>query len=118
MPIVPEADRSTREDLIRRVDEYFSRFPAGACDFASDCVRVENGFSPGGCALGLSCSTSGGGSGGMDTRTHVIDVEAGIAVGFVMFAGSYTDFHMFKVYAGEVHGVHAVLASADQSGWD
>ena len=29
----------------------------------------------------------------------------------------YTDFHMFKVRGGEVHGVHAVLAEADQLGW-
>jgi hypothetical protein len=35
-----------------------------------------------------------------------------------MFAGTYTDFHLFKVRGGEVHGVHAVLASADSSGWD
>lgn len=114
--IVPEADRSTRAELIEIVDIYFERFPAGGCNFADDCVRLENGFSPGACALGLSCAESG--SGGMTASRHVIDVEAGIAAGFVMFAGSYTDFHMFKVYAGEVHGVHAILGAADQSGWD
>jgi hypothetical protein len=118
MELVPEADRSTREELIKIVDDYFTLFPAGGCNFADDCDRYENGFTPGACSLGLSCSMSGSGSGGMTPGRHVIDVEAGIAAGFVMFAGSYTDFHMFKVYAGEVHGVHAVLAEADQSGWD
>jgi hypothetical protein len=116
--LVAEDERATREQLQEIVDVYFDRFPAGACDFASDCKRLENGFSPGNCSLGLSCSMSGSGGGGMSASRHVLDVEAGIAVGFVMFAGSYTDFHMFKVYAGEVHGVHAILASADGSGWD
>jgi hypothetical protein len=54
---------------------------------------------------------------GMKNRLSVLDVEAGIAVGFTMFQGRYTDFHMFEARGGEVHGVHAVLAEADQSGW-
>ena len=54
----------------------------------------------------------------MRTRVAVLDVDAGIAVGYTMFAGAYSDFHMFKVRGGQVHGVHAVLAAADGSGWD
>jgi hypothetical protein len=54
----------------------------------------------------------------MTARLHVVDVEAGISVGFTMFTGTYTDFHMFKVRSGLVHGVHAVLASASSSGWN
>ena len=34
-----------------------------------------------------------------------------------LFQGQYTDFHMFKVRNGEVHGVHAVLAKASGPGW-
>jgi hypothetical protein len=108
----------TRDVLKKIVDVYFTQFPSGACDFASDCKRLENGFSPGGCSLGLSCSSSGSqGRSAMTPRLHVLDVEAGIAVGFTMFAGTYTDFHMFKVRDGEVHGVHAILAGASASGW-
>ncbi len=54
----------------------------------------------------------------MTARLHVIDVEAGISAGFTMFVGMYTDFHMFKVRGGQVHGVHAILASASSSGWN
>jgi hypothetical protein len=115
--LLPEADRSSREELLAIIDDYFTYFPAGGCGFADDCVRYENGFSLD-CAVGLSCDTSGSGSGGTDVRLSVIDEEAGIAVGFVMFAGSYTDMHMFRVYAGEVHGVHAILAEADGPGWE
>jgi hypothetical protein len=110
--------RATREQLQGFIERYFTRFPAGGCMFASDCRRYENGFTPGACSLGLSCSMS------MTTakpvmmnRLSVIDVEAGIGVGFTMFQGKYSDFHMFKVRGGEVHGVHAILAEAKQSGW-
>jgi hypothetical protein len=58
------------------------------------------------------------GAAGMKARLHVIDAEAGISVGFTMFAGTYTDFHLFKVRMGMVHGVHACLAKASSSGWD
>ena len=63
------------------------------------------------------------GSRSMTPRLYVLDVEAGIAVGFTMFTGrtipgTYSDFHMFKYRDGNVHGIHATLATADQSGWD
>jgi hypothetical protein len=110
--------RPTKDALKKIVDVYFKQFPAGACNFASDCKRLENGFSPGSCTAGLSCSMSSSpGSAGMTPRLYAYDLEAGIAVGFVMFAGTYTDFHMFKVRGGQVHGVHATLAMASMSGW-
>jgi hypothetical protein len=119
--ILPAAQQPTRDALSAIVDKYFTQFPAGACNFASDCKRLENGFSPGSCTAGLSCSMSmgmGTGSMGMKTRLVVLDVETGVAVGFVMFAGSYTDFHMFRVRDGQVHAVHAILAKASSSGWN
>jgi hypothetical protein len=114
--LVPVSQRGTRAQLEKIVDDYFVYFPTGACNFASQCVRFENGFSPGACSLGLSCSTSSPGT-GAKPRLSVVDLEAGIAVGFVMFANAYTDFHMFRVRGGEVQGVHAILAGADSSGW-
>jgi hypothetical protein len=117
---LPADQQSTREQIQMMIDRYFTQFPAGACMFASDCKRYENGFSPGGCSAGLSCSMTmpmGMARGGMMTRLTVIDVEAGIGVGFTMFAGMYTDFHMFKLKGGEVHGVHAILAKASSPGW-
>jgi hypothetical protein len=113
---VPENERATREELAEFVEVYFERFPAGGCNFASDCQRLENGFSLR-CSVGLSCSTSGSGSMAMTPRLQLYDVEAGIGAGFVMFAGSYTDFHLFKVRGGQVRSVHAILARADAPGW-
>ena len=56
-------------------------------------------------------------------RLHVIDVDAGIAVGFTLFygivvGGPYIDFHMLKVRNGQVVAVHAVLAAGEDSGWE
>jgi hypothetical protein len=117
--VLPAAQQGARADLESLTDVYFSRFPNGACNFASDCTRVEDGQSVGGCTgSGIACADSGTGASTMTARLHVIDVEAGISIGFTMFAGTYTDFHMFKVRGGQVHGVHAILASASSSGWN
>lgn len=115
---LPTAQRASRAELEGFVDRYLTRFPAGGCKFANACKRYENGFSPGNCSIGLSCSTAPEPpKTGMPNRLMVIDVEAGIGVGFTMFQGRYTDFHMFKVRGGEVVSVHAVLAKANKSGW-
>jgi hypothetical protein len=117
--VLPADQRATRDQLQALIDTYFTRFPSGACNFASDCMRVEDGQSIGSCTgFGVGCSDSGSGTMGMTARLHVLDVEAGISAGFTMFAGAYTDFHMFKVRGGQVHGVHAVLASASSPGWN
>jgi hypothetical protein len=108
--VLPAGSRSTRDELINVVDTYFERFPNGACNFADGCRRSENGLTLN-CMTGMSCSDEQGAM-GMSVRLHVIDEAAGIAVGFVKFAGMYTDFHMFKVEDGEVQNVHAVLSLA------
>jgi hypothetical protein len=100
------------------MDKYFKLFPSGGCDFSSDCTRMENGFSLQ-CTAAVSCSDQEpGATGAMNPRIILVDVEAGLAAGFVMFAGSYTDFHMIKHVNGEVLGVYAILGSASDSGWD
>lgn len=111
--ILPAGSRSTRAELINVADTYFELFPEGACNFADSCMRSENGLTMN-CMAGMSCA-DGEGAMGMNVRLHVIDEEAGIAVGFVKFAGMYTDFHMFKVKDGEVQNVHAVLSLATET---
>ena len=115
--------RASRDDLTLLIDRYFKLFPAGACGFMQGCQRLENGFAPPGfdCDDLLSCDMSQDVSmidGNMKPRLHVIDVDTSVAVGFAIFAGSYSDFHMFKVRDGQVVGVHATLAAASSSGWD
>jgi hypothetical protein len=115
--LVPASQRLTRAQLEQIVSDYFVYFPAGACHFAPQCLRYENGFSPGGCALGLSCAAPGTPGRNARPRLTVVDPEAGIAVGFGMSANAYTAFYMFRVRGGQVQGQHAILASAAGSGW-
>jgi hypothetical protein len=119
--VLPADQQPTRDSLQKFMDDYLTKFPAGACNFASDCMRLEDGGSVGKCEDGaiVTCNPNAtAGAAGMKARLHVIDEQAGISVGFTMFAGTYTDFHMFKVRMGMVHGVHACLAKASSSGWD
>ena len=52
---------------------------------------------------------------------YVVDLEAGIGMGFVLFGSSsrgMLDFHMFKVKRKQVHGVRAVVGpSVSGRGW-
>lgn len=121
-PLAPD-QRASRDDLTLLVDRYFKLFPAGACGFMQGCQRLENGFAPPGydCDDLLSCDMTkdvNAIDGSMKPRLRVIDVDTSVAVGFAIFAGAYTDFHMFKVRDGQVVGVHATLAAASGSGWD
>jgi hypothetical protein len=117
--LVPEDQRATREELEHWLVKYFKLFPMGGCNLADDCRRMENGFSLG-CTVGATCSTSepGSGPGVMDPRIIVVDVEAGLAAGFVMFMDTYSDFHMIKQVGGEILGVYTILGEAAQSGWE
>jgi hypothetical protein len=118
--LLPVDQQPTRDRLQFIVEFYFSNFPSGLCDLAPGCMRYEDGRSPGGCDLMVSCGAREINSRpAMPTRLTVLDTETGIAVAFTMFMGGYTDFHMFKVGADDqIHGVHAILASARSSGWD
>jgi hypothetical protein len=121
-PLLAEGERSTRDKLQKDiVDAYFIGLFGGTIKvadypFASECKRAENGFSPGACNFGIPTSMR------MMPLHYVLDVEAGIAVGFVLFGGSsrsgLDDFHMFKVKSGKVYGVHAVVGPTVSSrGW-
>lgn len=120
-PLLAESERSPREKLKQDiVDGYFlglfgGKIPVDDYPFASDCKRAENGFSPGACNFGIPTGMP------MTPLHYVIDVEAGIAVGFVLFGGRSSgmdDFHTFRVKSGEVHAVHAVVGpSVSGRGW-
>ncbi|HLK39381.1 MAG TPA: hypothetical protein VKU41_21625 [Polyangiaceae bacterium] len=117
--VLPASQQPTRAELQSLMDVYFNNFPNGACNFASDCMRLEDGASIGPCTgSGVGCVDGGASSFHMTARVHILDVQAGISVGFTMFAGADTDFHMFKVRGGMVHGVHATLSAASSSGWN
>jgi hypothetical protein len=125
---VPVAERSTREELIRIADAYFEGFEtSGTADympvpFAADCDRWENGVKTTqmNCAQQFQTIAFGSfGSGITRRRYPVVDVENGIALGFVLFSGIGIDLHMFKVSGGQIHQIQAVVGPFNGStGWE
>ena len=114
---VPDAMRNTTKEMNAWMSKYFKAFPAGVCNPDTNCKRLENGNSPGGCGLGASCQA--GDPTGNVIKSHAIfsDAETGIGVGFDLFMGN-TDMHMFKMYGGKVYAVHAILGTAAKTGWE
>jgi hypothetical protein len=118
--LVPEDQRSTREELYGIADAYFEMFGSSGVEapFSDNCDRWENGnrMTEGDCNSGIIP--------GLDdlitNRRYVMaDVEAGIVVGYAIFGGAL-DFHMFKVVGGQVHLIQAVITDSghDSSGWE
>jgi hypothetical protein len=99
--------------------KYFNLFPAGVCNTASSCKRLENGGGSFSCSAGASCSSSSATSGTPVLKSHAIfsDPETGIGAGFDNFM-SNCDMHMFKMYGGMVYAVHAILGACSSTGWD
>jgi len=114
----PTGTRATRAELTAWMDKYFRMFPRGVCNTTSACRRLENGGGNFVCTGGGGSCDPGQPSGTpvMTPRLILADVDTGIGVGFTMFMGN-TDMHMFKMYGGQVHAVHAILGAASSSGW-
>jgi hypothetical protein len=115
---VPTAQQNSYAELTSWMDKYFKVFPAGVCNTASSCKRLENGGGSFSCSAGASCQM------GMPTGTPVLkshaifaDADTGIGVGFDNFMGN-CDMHIFKMYGGMVYQVDAVLGACSSTGWD
>jgi hypothetical protein len=121
--LVPEDQRSTREELNAIADSYFESFgPAGhIAPMKNDCYRWEDGVrtTDGDCSAWLPAD--GQGRGGMIThrRYPIADTEAGIAIGYVLFRDAI-DFHMFKIIDGEIRLIEAVITGYgyESTGWE
>jgi hypothetical protein len=123
--VLPADKQPTREELASIVDTFYELLPLGACGFAEDCIRYEDGASTGPCRHETYCEDpeSVPETLSITPRLYVLDVEASIAVGVtlfpsVLFEGLFTDFHMFKYRDGKVRGVHALFVSVEESGWE
>jgi hypothetical protein len=116
--VLPADQRSTRAQLSAAANAYFDLFSNSSAmpPFAKPCNRLENGLqtTQGDCSSGIPA--------GNLMMTHrrypVADLEAGIAVGWVLFGGGLLDFHMFKLKGGKIEFINAVVGpSATSWGW-
>ncbi len=133
--ILPCAQRSSRLAMMAAADDYFDMFAAEPCvhtPFASPCDRWENGTQT--TVEGLftlegadgkkaemhahDCTPKGLVIPNHGPRRFLVDVEAGLVVAFVHFAGGLPDFHVFKMRNGKVELVNAVIGAGCKSmGW-
>jgi hypothetical protein len=118
--VVPEGQRSTRDELIEIADNYYESFgqTTPLAPIREDCYRWENGqpMASGDCSVGIDV-----GSPSMIThrRYPMVDIEAGIVVAYVMF-GDALDIHMFKVADGKVRRIDALVTDGGHTstGWE
>ncbi len=132
--LAPE-ERSSRLAMIAAADDYFGMFataPVVRTPFASPCDRWENGmFATGGGTAqpgedgkaapmkAHDCSPKGLVISNHGPRRFLVDVEAGLVVAFVHFAGALPDFHVFKMRNGKVERINAVVGRRSASmGWE
>jgi hypothetical protein len=115
---VPDDMRNTRADYVDWMTKYYTQFPNGVCNTTDTCKRIENGSGNFVCNDGARCDATGPATPALKTRLVLVDVQAGVGVGFTLFTGGYTDMHSFKMYGGKVYGVSAILSKAESSGWD
>jgi hypothetical protein len=120
---IPEAARTSRDELAAWIDKYFRAFPNGVCNVSDSCRRLENGGGDFDCDGFSGCSAEDSGADGMIPRLIIVDEVRGIAAGFANFdymADGHLDMHMIKMSSdGEVLAVQAILRDTDgQSGWD
>jgi hypothetical protein len=119
--LLEPAERSSREVMMAAANAYFDMFfdPQGTeVPFATPCNRWENGTR----TTQGDCSNMGpAGVGGMEMthrRMAIVDLEAGIVVGFVLFADSLLDLHMFKMRNGLITQIQSVIGpAANPTGW-
>jgi len=133
--ILPLEQRSSRLAMMAAADDYFDMFaaePAVRTPFAEVCDRWENGTHT---TAGGMFTLEGADGKKVEMRAHdcspkglvitnhgprrfVVDVETGVVVALVHFAGGLPDFHMFKMKNGKVELIHAVVGPASKSmGW-
>jgi len=132
--LLPPEERSSRMAMVAAADDYFGMFAAAPevrTPFASPCDRWENGMfaTAGGTALpgedgtaaqmrAHDCSPKGLVISNHGPRRFLVDVEAGVVVAFVHFAGSLPDFHVFRMRNGKVERINAVVGPRSASmGW-
>ena len=132
--LLPPEERSSRMAMVAAADDYFGMFaaaPVVRTPFASPCDRWENGMfaTAGGTALpgedgqaapmrAHDCSPKGLVISNHGPRRFLVDVEAGLVVAFVHFAGSLPDFHVFRMRNGKVERINAVVGPGSASmGW-
>jgi hypothetical protein len=110
--VVPEASRSSREQLIAAGEAYFMDFSdkTTMVPWGMPCFRLEGGkgCTPAQDMASMTCNV-GVPDGITFKNTHwVVDLELNTAIGLTLFAGADPDSHMFRLMDGKIRRVHTL----------
>jgi hypothetical protein len=128
--VIPEAERASREDLVKVGDYYFAGLQRndgkGYYPFTDDCVRYENGMlSTKECKKQFETQLKGIVSRIRDRRFVAVDRERGIAFAFGFFDHVRINWtwqlaELFRIEKGQIRRIEAVFHRCPygmNSGW-
>jgi hypothetical protein len=128
--VIPEAERASREDLVRVGNYYFAGLQRndgkGYYPFTDDCVRYENGMlATKECKKQFETGLKGIVSRIRDRRFVAVDRERGIAFAFGFFDHVQIDWtwqlaELFKIEKGQIRRIEAIFHRCPygmNSGW-
>ena len=116
--VLPEDQRSTREELLAAAKAYFDVFNDDSVEvpFGPGCQRLEGGAATAQCTMGIPSGVPIG------NRRYWADVEAGVSVGIVLFGGNnggLLDAHYFRMIDSTIRNVHSMTVDSQftTTGW-
>lgn len=121
--VLPEDQRTSREDLIAAAKAYYDEFNDNPNDDANDpidipfddadCTRLEGGQGTAQCTQGIPEGVP------ITDRRYWADEEAGVSVSIALFA-SLLDAHYYRMISGKIHHVHSMSVQSETfttTGW-
>ncbi len=121
--VIPEADRDTRQTIIKAADAYLDLFnnPKSIVPWGSPCARLEGGMytgkgKPGEVSADDSCNVGVPTGVPMVQRSYVVDVPHGaVSVMLLMGKNQRPDIHTFRVEKGKIRYVHTITVCKEDA---
>ena len=110
-PVIPEARRNTREELIAAADAYLDLFsdPTVEVPWGTPCRRLEGSIYTGTGAADDSCNVGVPENIAMAERQYVVDETIGaVDVFLLMGPNKRPDSHLFRIEDGKIRNIHTV----------
>ena len=115
--VIPEGQRSTREQLIAAADAYLNLFSDKTVEvpFGTPCARLEGGIYTGRGEPTDSCNVGVPEGIQMAERQYLVDVDRGAVNVFLkMGTNARPDSHTFRVENGKIRYIHTVTNCGEQ----
>jgi hypothetical protein len=121
--VIPEADRNTRQEIIKAADAYLDLFnnPKSVVPWGTPCARLEGGMytgkgEPGKPTPEDSCNVGVPSGVPMVNRAYIVDVPHGaVSVSLRMGKNERPDIHTFRIEKGKIRYVHTITVCKEDA---